>query len=590
MFKKHILLMSVLLGVQGLCYAGVETYSPDAIRTEMQNEMFEEELNRDLFTKPFTPDKAKKQKQADDKQIIEDLKKDIETPEAYNPKFKLNKIVFEGNKVYKTKTLEKFVEPLIGQEIEINDVLKIADIVTKKYNYDGYITSYAYIPEQDVIDGVIKIRVVESKVKAIQIENNRWERDLYFKQVLFAPHGVKKNKIFNINTVDATMKTVNNMDYLKTKFSVKRDNETDETIIKADVKDRFPVKFNVAYDNHGRYYIGEQRARLTLMNENLTGLGDKIYGGVALSSGTTGVLSGYEIPVSPWGTKLAFDYDYTNIRMGRDLSSIGLKGKSTNYGLRLIQPIVKNSSTNIDASVGLSWTNTSSTVQNIKISDYALTVLRAGIMGTHDDNYGRSFASINGDFGINTSHTKGIDSYASPNTVFQKYSASAIRLQRIPLKKSYLVFRIAGQYAPSPLYPSEQMQLGGYSTVRGYETGAVLGDYGANGSLELRTPIPYLENILPNKIKSFSDNIKLLAFYDFGYFGSHKNPYGYGSNFIHSTGLGLNIFCKNGISLNFAAGVPLAAREFQRGSVRVHFSLSSDIDRLIYHKFEKETL
>ncbi len=565
-------------------FAVIESYSSGAIQNEMQKEFVEKEIKEDFLDRPINPEAVKKKKS------FEEIQKETPEDKTYNPVFKLNKINFEGNTVYKKKELDAFVKPIIGTNVQIKEIMNIAEIITRKYNYDGYVTSYAYIPEQDVVDGNITIRIVESKVGNINIENNKWTRKPYYKYDIFTPNGLKKNKIFKLSTLDSSMSDITLKDYLKASASIKRDKETQMTDINLTVKDRFPVKFNVAWDDHGRYYTGEQRARLTLSNENLTGFGDKIYGGTILSQNSTGVLAGYQIPVSPIGTKLAFDFGYTDVTMGHDLSILNLKGKSTSYMLRLIQPIYKTPSTEIEGSLGIDFSNTKSDMLSRTITDYSLRVFRAALYGSHDDRYGRTFAALNGDFGINGLGSSQNNAIGAPDTAFQKYSANLIRLQKIPLKESYLVFRIGGQYAPSPLYPSEQMQLGGYNSVRGYENGALLGDYGVNGSLELRTPIPGLKKILPDKYKSISDAIKFVTFYDFGYFGAHRNPYNYNNNFIHSVGAGLNIFFKNGIALNLAVGIPLNAKKYQSGSARFHFALSTDVDRLIFKKFEKESL
>jgi hemolysin activation/secretion protein len=92
--------------------------------------------------------------------------------------------------------------------------------------------------------------------------------------------------------------------------------------------------------------------------------------------------------------------------------------------------------------------------------------------------------------------------------------------------------------ASTNLLPSEQLGLGGYSSVRGYDPFAVRGDEGLMGSVELRTPgVPLLENL---NISGLRDSLQLLAFYDFGVVRSvERLPDEPESISLQSIGLGL---------------------------------------------------
>lgn len=559
-----------------------------SVKTQINQQRTDEQIQRKIIQKEMEAERAEKQ----DKKKSDETPKDVKQGEViYNPHFKLNHINFEGNKVYKTSYLNDFASNLIGQEIYVDDIIELAGRITKQYQFDGYITSYAYVPEQDVIDGNVTIRIVESKIADIDIEGNKWLRKSYITREICNLNGLKEDKVFNVNQIDAVLKTANSMPYFKAGVTVNKNPESDNTDIHLNVKDRLPVTLNMAWDNLGRSLVGQQRFRTTLTYDNLTGFGDSLYGGVILARRTTGVIAGYKIPVSPWGTKLAFDYGYTNVRIGGEFSEFGLRGNSTSYLLRLIQPIYKNSTTELEASVGLDFASSNTAAKNgdYELGGYNLRVLRANLYGSHDDKTGTTFVILNGDFGLHglgaTHETNG-----EPDSAFQKVGANIIRLQRIPLKESYLVLRLGGQWTPNQLYPMEQYQLGGFNNVRGYQPGVLLGDYGISGTVELRTPVPGLKKILPEKVKHISDFIKLIAFYDFGYIGQNANAYNYTQNFLMSCGAGLNVILPSGFAFNLAVGIPLDRKDYATGDARVHFNLTTDVDRLIYRRFKREAI
>lgn len=498
---------------------------------------------------------------------------------------------FVGNTVYSDEELSKLSKHVLQKLITIDDVLHLAQAITQKYNYDGYITSLAFIPEQDVVDGKITIQIIESKVGSITMEGNKWARDRFIKNGILHPCGLREGKIFRVTDVDKSLKEFKKYNYLKSDIYVEDSGELEKTNIHLNVKDRFPITFNTSWDDYGRNLVGLQRATLVLGNENLTGFGDKVYGGTVLAHGTTGALAGYQIPISKYGTKLAFDYGYTRVKLGQDLKPYGIKGTYTSYLTRIIQPLYKSSSTEVEGSIGFDFNNSNSRLglMNMEMSDYSLRVLRGNIYATHDDRLGRSLVSFNSDFGFSgLGATKQEGNNA--RTKFTKFGLNAIRLHRLPFEGSYLVMKLGGQYSPDPLYPIEQMQMGGFNSIRGYSTGVLIADYGYSGSIELRTPVPGFQKILPDKYKQISDRVKLVWFYDFGYLKEHKNLYNYAQNFMQGAGGGLNVYLSDALSLNLAVGVPLGKNDYKDGSARFYFSLNSAIDNILYRKFHKEYL
>lgn len=130
------------------------------------------------------------------------------------------------------------------------------------------------------------------------------------------------------------MKNMNNKPHMRVAASISK-NEDHDTEIKLHVQDRLPLTLNLAWDDYGRNYTGRQRFTSVLGFENFLGFGDKIYGGSILSQDSTGALAGYSIPISKYGTRLAFDYSYSHVNLGGPYRSLGLTGDATNYSLRI---------------------------------------------------------------------------------------------------------------------------------------------------------------------------------------------------------------------------------------------------------------
>ena len=495
----------------------------------------------------------------------------------YNPHFLLEKINFEGNTQISDEELTKLGLEVIGEDIFFDELLEVCSKVTNLYHQKGFLTSYATVPPQRIVDGVATIKIIESKVGELNIEGEKWTREWYLRNIIMGKAGLREGDVFNAKNLQRAMKEINREDYVKVQTEVEREAVGEEnTAITLNVRDRFPLNAGFMYDDYGRSYTGAQRVSFLLGMDNLTGLGDKIYGGTILSSGATGWMAGYSLPVSSYGTRLSFDFTDSHVRLGGPYKSLGVKGNAQSYFFKLTHPLVQTAKSDLFLYSGYDYVNasTTSTMTGVKEywSDYALHVWRSGLYGMTDDDYGRWIGNLALDFGMGgTDH---MQNSISDKTFF-KLGASATRVQRL-FSRSMGIVRVSGQYSPNELYAAEQMQLGGPYTLRGYQPAELLGDYGVTGTIEYRMPIPFLDRVWP----WLDDRLRFAAFYDWGYIGENGNRYNYPQRFLHSVGFGGYLGLTDWLTAQVGVGFPFG-NDYQENTARFYFCVNSDLDRLI---------
>ena len=94
--------------------------------------------------------------------------------------------MFEGNTKIKSDVLISLADDIIGKEVYFEDLLAYALRVSRYYQSRGYLTSYAYVPEQQIKEGVVKVMVSESLVDNVDISGNKWARTCFLKNIIIA--------------------------------------------------------------------------------------------------------------------------------------------------------------------------------------------------------------------------------------------------------------------------------------------------------------------------------------------------------------------------------------------------------------------
>lgn len=127
-----------------------------------------------------------------------------------------------------------------------------------------------------------------------------------------------------------------------------------------------------------------------------------------------------------------------------------------------------------------------------------------------------------------------------------------------------------GQHAPDVLLSTENLGIGGYSTVRGYEERILFGDTGAFGGVELRSAFVHLPGS-----EGRGPGLQALGFVDAGWVRQREPMEGTDEDqHLISAGFGLRIEWAPYASLRADLGVPLdASDETLSASARAHIGL-----------------
>ena len=96
----------------------------------------------------------------------------IPIEELKQTKFLLSGVLIEGSTVYQDSDFLPLYKEYLGTETDLVEIHKIVNRITKKYQNDGYILSKAIVENQQVKNGIVKIKALEAYIDKIKIEND----------------------------------------------------------------------------------------------------------------------------------------------------------------------------------------------------------------------------------------------------------------------------------------------------------------------------------------------------------------------------------------------------------------------------------
>lgn len=546
-------------------YTGVGNYDPGLIdntnflqlRNYETKQKFEETKNPEVI-----------EKEARDKMELQTTKQ---------VQFKLNEVHIENNTVIETSELMKLVDYRIGKMVTINDLISSANDMTDYYQARGYLSTIAYLPPQKVQNGVVTIVILEGKYGKVDLTGNKWAKRNFLDKTYLKDNNIEEGKVLNVNDLRRALQTVNATTYLKGNVELADNEESEEfSDITLNVKDRFPIDIDLRYDNQGRDLIGSQRGVIYAGMYNLTGRGDQLLGTATLSSRAVGAGGFYSIPIAKNETKLNLGYSYSHVKLGKEFKNLDITGSSNDYFIGVSRRLAKGDDYRLYGDLTFDMRDSKTNIGLLDYSEkYKTRALKATLTDVKDDFYGKWL--FNGGVGVGIplfDATDNMKNRAFASNNFVKLTANVARMQILP-KNSLGIFQLNGQYSNRALFPSEKMQFGGISTVRGFEEGYYIGDYGLTSSIEFRTPVPFLRNILPEKYHFIDDSIKLAGFYDFGWLGNRFS--GDSTTYLMSVGPGVVVKLTRYISGNFYWGFPIGGRPDDVSNCRFHFTLTSNV-------------
>jgi len=455
-----------------------------------------------------------------------------------------------GNTIYPESVLLDTVKEFVGKEQDIDGLNDAATKVRAYYRARGYFLSQAYLPRQEIKDGIVEIAVIEARVGKVAVDLKEGSR--YSETIVrgIIEHHLHTGDFITETSLETPLLLLNDFPNAVVRSEIR----PSATIGAADLTVRVSdtpglVSGSVDFDNGGNRFTGQYRYGVTFNLANPFALGDQITYRAFRTDDEMGFQRlSYIVPVGYWGTRIGVAYADFHYRLGKQFLDTLTHGSGRVVTAYAFHPFIRTRGGNIIGQYAYEtkFLDDRDDVAH-NITDRKIVSNKFGFVGDlRDSVFGGGLNSFSYTLTFGTLSIGPYVNLASDQAVtgaktdgnFHKHNYEFRRLQKLT-DNSNLLLSLTGQVASKNLASAEQFSLGGPQGVRAYPVGEALGDEGYVFQGEYRYLVP--------NFKIGEGDLTLSAFYDQGWVEIQKNrilPPGVGltaanANFRSLSGYGI---------------------------------------------------
>lgn len=513
---RLVLVNLLLLSSFHVNSAGLTPADRDSIRTEQQQLLEQNQRQRD------------------------ELERSVPEPRASAPSMPsaiqgaciaISRIDIDGATKLTPSAANKLTSPWLKQCFNMARLKQLTSVISDWYISRGFITSRAFLSEQDLSSGVLHINVLEGRLQSIRMDGApTWMLKTTFPGM--------EGKILNLRDIEQGMEQINRIRQVPVQIEILPGDEPGWSVVNLTATPEFPLSGSVSFDNSGQKSTGTGQINGSLSGNNLLGLADKwfVSGGRSSDFSNSGDAQNFSAGVSlPYGYSL-FDYSYSWSNYLSTIDNNGYRwhpsGDIETHRFTGSHVLFRNGNIKTSAVAGLTHRISHNYLDDTLLitSSRKLSSFFLGI--NHTQKIASGIATLNPVF------TQGVPWFGAeddnnkhgdvPKAEFRKWSVNG-SFQKPISDELWWLTSFYFQWSPDRLYGSERLTLGGEASVRGFKEQYISGDNGGY----LRNEITYSLFTLP-----WLGQISAMAALDGGWI--KKDSFDrYSSGTLWGTGAGL---------------------------------------------------
>lgn len=472
----------------------------------------------------------------------------VPTPPAADhsgPVVRVNAFQIEGATLLSTGKLQGALQGFTGQDLSLTQLQEAAWVLVQTYREAGWLVN-AWVPQQEIEGGVVRLRVVEARLGQVRIQFPEGKLPRQRIQAM-ANVQLAVGQPVNLHQVDRLLLLLDDMPGVVATATFAEGAEAGRTDVLVTLGAGKTINANITADNFGSVSTGANRISASVSVHNPAGFGDALQLQAVSTAGSRYGRLAYTVPLGLQGVRVGVHASDMRYHLVGSFAALQASGSAQSWGADLSAPLFRRPERNLSAQVStdhkrfnnLALANTED-VDPTAVSHYQLDVLRMGLVGNWID---RAWRAAQNTTSLQSSWGR-VDLANSPNATadanaaqtagtFLKLNANYNREQSLTAQTSWYL-QASAQWANRNLDSSEKIYLGGATGVRAYPSNEAGGSTGAT----LTTGFKH----------RLSDAFTLNAFADWGRIQVYQNNLNAAGSAIstintqslHGTGLSLS--------------------------------------------------
>ena len=428
-----------------------------------------------------------------------------------SPKFFVKKIKLTGNTVISDEILMPIVDLGEGRDVDLTILNTMANKISALYSAKGYLLARAFIPKQEIVDGIVEMAITEGRINKVLVQGNK---KLSKENIEQRMKMVQEEGALQEQTLERVLLELNELMGVNVTTVLKPGALPGTSDLVLEVTESKPYAVSFDSDNFGSQYTGEVRFGFSATYANIFTLGDQFSARYTRSNEELhSYMPFYTFPVNAYGTRMKLSYSFSENELGDSLHYLDAGGESFTYGLEVSHLLHKSRKASFSVRTGYDIKSSENTSEMVNTTKDNIDEVYLGLGGNLTDSYlGRTFYDLKFKMGLREGDSsRALVSRLGGHGKIFSTNINLTRLQATRFLNSYFILKFTGQTNNTRALSPFLYGVGGMGTVRGYPISAYSGDMGYNISAEYTVPFPW-----DNRGRSdLPDLTKILSFISF---------------------------------------------------------------------------
>ena len=301
--------------------------------------------------------------------------------------FSIHTIELQGVTLLSDSEQGALTQPLLNSCMGIADINQLVKQLTNLYVEKGYITSRAYIPEQNLKSGTLVILVVEGKTTSLDAA---LESGLSARELLMAFPSLVGTHL-NLRNLEQGIDQLNRLPSNSAQLKLNPGDQPGETLVVIDNTPEKPWRVSLGKNNNGDESTGDRQWQGSLALDSPLGLADQLTIGLgkdAISDRYRQSRSAnlnYSVPYGYWTFSYGFSYSDYETRNTANGFPFGLTGNTRNHSFNVNRVLQRDQMGKTAVTAGVRHIRSRNFIENnlIDVSSHQLTEFSLGL------NHGR---------------------------------------------------------------------------------------------------------------------------------------------------------------------------------------------------------